>query len=210
MLNACLRLRSHSDIRHTQCCHSSLSPCCRDPGIQLQHGCLRGDPAKIMALENDPISATCPNKPLFFFHTPSFSPSCPDPTELPKLSQRVSVTHKTWGSKNVMNYSLWVLPGLQIPCPPLPRPFWCVSAPSQTQLFFPPLNHLRVKSLSSRSSPINVANMTHHIPLPGTTDQRPGPSVWAPEIAGWLGLPCHPAGQLQALTQVFETCLPVW
>lgn len=76
--------------------------------------------------------------------------------------------------------------------------------------FFPPLNHLRVKSLSSRSSPINVANMTHHIPLPGTTDQRPGPSVWAPEIAGWLGLPCHPAGQLQALTQVFETCLPVW
>lgn len=147
-------------------------PMLRDPGIQLQHGCLRDDPAEIMALENDPISAACPKKTLFFFHTPSFSPSCPDRIELPKLSQRVSVTHKTWGSKNVMNYALWVLPGLQILHPPLPRPFWCVSAPSQTEPFFPPLNHLRVKSLSSRSSPINVANMTHR---PWTTDQRPGP-----------------------------------
>lgn len=79
----------------------------------------------------------------------------------------------------------------------------CLWVCTNTTPFFP-LNHLRVKHLSSGSSAIHTANMTCWIPLLGTTDQRPRQSVWGHEITGWLGLHCYQALWLQARPRLLK------
>ena len=136
-------------------------------------------------------------KKTLFFHTWSFSPSCPDPTELANCPRE-----SLWLTKLEDQRMWWITPcEFHLCCLTSPASaqgslmcLWVFT--NRTPLF--PLNHLRVKCLSSRFFAINTANTTRWIPLLRTTDQRPRPSVWGCEITGWLGLRCYQAGRLQA------------
>ena len=132
-----------------------------------------------------------------FYPTWSFSPSCPDPTE------RADCLRETlWLTKLEDQRLWWITPcEFHLCClaalASAQGLLMCLWVCTNTTPFFP-LNHLRVKHLSSRSSAIHTANMTLWIPLLGTTDQRRRQSVWGHEITGWLGLHCYQAVWLQA------------
>ena len=140
---------------------------------------------------------------LFFPPTWSFSPSCPDPTELADCPRET-----VWLTKLEDQRLWWITPyEFHLCCLAVTASaqglLMCLWVCTNTTPFFP-LNHLRVKHLSSGSSAIHTANMTCWIPLLGTTDQRPRQSVWGHEITGWLGLHCYQALWLQARPRLLK------
>lgn len=146
MLNACLLLRSPRDTRHTQNSPSSL--------LMLQKS---QDPATIQPPQRRPsknhISRKLPSLSFLlkkhFFHTWSFSPSCPDPTELANCPRE-----SLWLTKLEDQRMWWITPcEFHLCCLTAPASaqgslicFWVFT---NTTPFFP-LNHLRVKRLSSQ------------------------------------------------------------
>lgn len=137
---------------------------------QLHPGCLRDFPATI-ASPAITLSQPPARKTLLFFHPSSFSSSSPGPTELPNCPRKSVRLTKLEDQRKRQAHPAVPHAAFGIPC--AQGPLMSLWACTNTALFFP-LNHLGVKLLSARSSPIQAANRTLGMTLPGTTNQRPG------------------------------------
>lgn len=183
VFNACLWLRSLLDTSHTP--NSLLSvPMRQKPQDPATTQLPQRLPSKNHISRKLPSPAACWKKHSFSTLL-SFSPSYPDPTELANHPRE-----SLWLTKLEDQRMWWITPcELHLCCLTVPASaqgfLMCLWVFTNTTPFFP-LNHLRVKCLSAGSFPINAANMTRWIPLPGTADQRPKPSVQGCEITGWF------------------------